>query len=46
MFYCNDFYSLSALSLYEGELIGVVNKLCFDKKLTKLIHIELKTIWL
>jgi len=41
MFYCNDFYSLSVLSLYEGELLGMVNKLCFDKKLKKLIHIEL-----
>jgi len=41
MYYCNDFYSLSVLSLYEGELLGVVNKLCFDKKLTKLIQIEL-----
>lgn len=41
MFYCNDFYSLSVLSLYEGELLGTVNKLCFDKKLKKLVHIEL-----
>lgn len=41
MYYCNDFYSLSILSLYEGELIGVVNKLYFDKKLKKLLFIEL-----
>lgn len=41
MLNCNDFYSLSALSLYEGELIGTVNKLYFDKKLTKLVEVEL-----
>ena len=39
--YCNDFYSLSVLSLYEGELLGVVDKLYFDKKMKKLIEIEL-----
>ena len=33
MYYCNDFYGLSVLSLYEGELLGVVEKLYFDKKL-------------
>lgn len=41
MYYCNDFYSLCVLSLYEGELLGMVNKLCFDKKLKKLVNIEL-----
>ena len=41
MYYCSDFYSLSVLSLYEGELLGMVNKLCFDKKLKKLVQIEL-----
>ncbi len=39
--YCNDLYSLSVLSLYEGELLGVVDKLYFDKKLKKLIELEL-----
>lgn len=39
--YCKDLKSLSVLSLYEGELIGVVDKLYFDKKLKKLIEIEL-----
>ncbi len=43
MYYCNDFYSLSVLSLYEGELLGMVNKLIFDKKLKKLMQIELLT---
>ena len=41
MYYCNDLLSLSVLSLYEGELIGVVDKLYFDKKLKKLVEIEL-----
>ena len=41
MYYCNDFYSLSVLSLYEGELLGVVNKLYFDNNLKKLTSIEL-----
>lgn len=41
MYYCDDFISLSVLSLYEGELLGVVEKLYFDKKLKKLIEIEL-----
>ncbi|MBR2969972.1 MAG: PRC-barrel domain-containing protein [Clostridia bacterium] len=39
--YCNDLYSLSVLSLYEGELLGVVDKLYFDKKLKKLLELEL-----
>ena len=41
MFYCNELNGLSVLSLYEGELLGVVDKLYFDKKLKKLIEIEL-----
>lgn len=41
MFYCNDFNSLSVLSLYEGDLLGVVDKLYFSKNLKKLEQIEL-----
>lgn len=41
MYYCKDFKSLSVLSLYEGELLGVVDKLFFDKKLKKLCEIEI-----
>lgn len=41
MLYCNDFYKLSVLSLYEGELLGIVDKLYFDKKLKKLLAVEL-----
>lgn len=41
MFYCNEFLGLNVLSLYEGELLGVVDKLYFDKKLKKLIELEL-----
>ena len=41
MLYCKDFNSLSILSLYEGELLGVVDKLYFDKKIKKLCEIEL-----
>lgn len=41
MYYCNEFYSLPVLSLYEGELLGKVDKLFFDKKLKKLMQIEL-----
>lgn len=41
MLYCNDLNSLSVLSLYEGELLGVVDKLYFSEKLKKLIEIEL-----
>lgn len=41
MYCCKDFYSLSVLSLYEGELIGKVNKLYFDKKLKRLMEIEI-----
>lgn len=41
MLYCKDFSSLSILSLYEGELLGVVDKLYFDKKMKKLTEIEL-----
>ena len=38
---CKDLNSLLVLSLYEGEIIGQVNKLYFDKKLKKLMLIEL-----
>ncbi len=41
MNYCNQLLSLSVLSLYEGELIGKVDKLFFDKKLKKLTQIEI-----
>lgn len=41
MYYCNEFLSKSVLSLYEGELIGTVDKLYFDKKLKRLVEIEL-----
>jgi len=39
--YCKDLNSFPVLSLFEGELIGKVDKLYFDKKLKKLIEIEL-----
>lgn len=38
---CKDFNNLSVLSLYEGELLGTVDKLYFDKKIKKLCLIEL-----
>ena len=41
MYYCSDFVSRPVLSLYEGELIGSVDKLLFDKKLKKLLFLEL-----
>ncbi|MBQ8615871.1 MAG: hypothetical protein IJ415_04820 [Clostridia bacterium] len=41
MYYCKELYSLSVLSLYEGELLGKVDKLYFDRKLKKLVEIEL-----
>ena len=41
MNYCNEFNSLSVLSLYEGELLGVVHKIYFDAKLKKIVEIEL-----
>ncbi len=40
MLYCKDLSSLVILSLYEGEMLGVVDKLFFDKKLKKLNEIE------
>ena len=42
MFYCKDLEALSVLSLFEGELIGQVDKLYFDKKMKKLCEIELR----
>jgi len=41
MLNCKDLNSLLVLSLYEGEIVGKVNKLYFDKKLKKLALIEL-----
>jgi len=41
MYYCNELLGLNVLSLYEGELLGKVDKLYFDKKLKKLVEIEL-----
>ena len=41
MYYCNELLGLNVLSLYEGELLGKVDKLYFDKKLKKLIELEL-----
>ncbi len=41
MYSCKDLFSLNVLSLYEGELLGVVERLYFDKKLKKLSEIEL-----
>lgn len=41
MYYCSDFLSRPVLSLYEGELIGNVDKLLFDRKLKKLLYLEL-----
>lgn len=41
MYYCKDFASLSVLSLYEGELLGTVDRLYFDKNLKKLVELEL-----
>lgn len=43
MYYCDELLSKSVLSLYEGELLGVVDKLYFDKKMKKLIQLELIT---
>ena len=39
--YSNDFKGLSVLSLYEGDLLGVVDKLYFSKDLKKLVELEL-----
>lgn len=41
MYYCNELIGLNVLSLYEGELLGKVDKLYFDKKLKKLLELEL-----
>lgn len=41
MYYCKELYKLSVLSIYEGELIGEVDKLCFDKNFNNLLEIEL-----
>lgn len=39
--YYREIKELSVLSLYEGELLGKVDKLLFDEKLKKLIELEL-----
>lgn len=41
MYYCTDLIARPVLSLYEGELIGNVSKLLFDKKLKRLLFLEL-----
>lgn len=41
MYNCKDIISHSVLSLYEGELLGVVDKLFFDKKLKKVVELQL-----
>lgn len=41
MYCCKDLFELSVLSLYEGDLLGKVDKLYFDKKLKKLVELEL-----
>lgn len=41
MYSYKEIISLPVLSLYEGELLGVVDKLLFDKKLKKLVEITL-----
>ena len=40
MYNCGDFSGLSVLSLYEGDLLGVVDKLYFSKDLKKLVELE------
>ena len=40
MYYCKNMETLTILSLFEGELVGKINKLFFDKKLKKLCEIE------
>ena len=40
MYSFNDLISKNVLSLYEGELLGCVEKLYFDKKIKKLIALE------
>lgn len=40
MYYCSELKSMSVLSLYEGELVGIVDKLFFDKRMKKLIELE------
>ncbi|MBQ9795700.1 MAG: hypothetical protein IJW36_01885 [Clostridia bacterium] len=41
MYYCKELNSMAVLSLFEGELLGKVDKLFFDKKLKKLNELEL-----
>ena len=39
MYYCNNLKTLSVLSLYEGELLGVVDKIYFSDNLKKVVEI-------
>ena len=41
MIYCNEIMSLSVLSLYEGEMLGIINKIYFDKNLKKIEKLEI-----
>lgn len=41
MYYYKELLSCPVLSLFEGELIGKVNKLYLDKKLKKLLFVEI-----
>lgn len=41
MYSYKQLHSLNVLSLYEGEIVGKVNKLHLDKKLKKLVALEL-----
>lgn len=40
MYYCSDLIARPILSLYEGELLGTVDKLLFDKKMKRLLYLE------
>lgn len=39
--YCSELKALTILSLYEGDILGNVNKLYFSKNLKKLLEIEI-----
>ncbi len=41
MYYCTELCTLSLLSLYEGEMLGRVDRLWFDKKLKRLSALEI-----
>ena len=40
MYYCSILNSMSVLSIYEGELLGVVDKLYFSENLKKLVELS------